>query len=104
MRYCGDECRDEHWREHRPVCPWKPSAAVLKEAPRKTYACGMCGTAVAYEAGHDRESSGKKGCARCRAVFYCSARCQRAHWPAHMPECVAFKAGWSSDEDSDSEG
>ncbi|GIL52489.1 hypothetical protein Vafri_8354, partial [Volvox africanus] len=26
-------------------------------------------------------------CSRCRKVLYCSARCQRAHWPQHKPLC-----------------
>ena len=26
-------------------------------------------------------------CSRCRAVFYCNAACQRAHWAAHKTAC-----------------
>ena len=37
VRYCGDDCRVDHWREHRPVCTGKPSAVLLKKAAA---ACG----------------------------------------------------------------
>eukprot|EP00961_Rhodomonas_salina_P190932 2576174-Rhodomonas_salina.2 len=26
-------------------------------------------------------------CARCQAIWYCSAACQKAHWKAHKPSC-----------------
>ncbi|KAI6164030.1 ankyrin repeat-containing domain protein [Pisolithus thermaeus] len=42
--------------------------------------CESCGT----------EQSGLRQCARCHTVRYCSVECQRAHWPAHRPNCRAF--------------
>eukprot|EP00884_Botryococcus_braunii_P019944 jgi/Botrbrau1/6633/Bobra.104_2s0020.1 len=39
--------------------------------------CAQCGT-----------SAGKLICARCRAVKYCSATCQRKHWSIHKPVCI----------------
>lgn len=29
-------------------------------------------------------------CGRCESVFYCSQACQRTHWRAHKPACVAI--------------
>ena len=31
----------------------------------------------------------KHKCARCKTAPYCGAPCQKAHWRAHKPECVA---------------
>ena len=110
VRYCGHECRVEHWDEHRPVCTgkpsavWKAAAAKRKAAgqpPLKRYACALCGAIVEYEGGHGRATSGKKGCARCRRVFYCSARCEAEHWPAHLPSCQQAAA---SDDDEEGAG
>ena len=97
--YCGNQCRTDHWRaHHRAACPEKPSAkrkaakekkkAEKKKGVTKTYNCAQCGKAVEYETKHDRETSAKKGCERCRAaVFYCSRACQCRHWPEHKPHC-----------------
>ena len=37
----------------------------------------------------DCEGQGLKTCNRCKRLRYCSVACQRAHWPAHKPECKA---------------
>ena len=28
-------------------------------------------------------------CSRCRGAYYCNAECQKTHWKAHKPRCVA---------------
>ena len=45
---------------------------------RKT--CGMC---------HWLEVEGQslRRCSRCKATYYCNARCQRNHWPVHRQVC-----------------
>ncbi|GLC45971.1 SUMO-activating enzyme subunit 1A [Pleodorina starrii] len=36
-------------------------------------------------------------CGRCCAVRYCSADCQRQHWPQHKPECGRWAGRWQRD-------
>jgi hypothetical protein len=39
---------------------------------------------------------GSRGrCSSCRAAWYCSTKCQRAHWAAHKPVCKRLKAAGS---------
>jgi hypothetical protein len=33
------------------------------------------------------DGAGKKTCADCLKVYYCTRQCQLAHWPAHKAEC-----------------
>ncbi|XP_050364468.1 ubiquitin carboxyl-terminal hydrolase 18-like [Argentina anserina] len=40
-------------------------------------ACAVCG------------ANGVKKCSRCKAVKYCSEKCQREHWRSHKTECGA---------------
>lgn len=48
-----------------------------REVPGTTPKCWVCGV-MKYEL---------KRCSRCRAVFYCSQKCQREHWPKHKAHC-----------------
>ena len=32
-------------------------------------------------------------CSRCKAVRYCNAACQKAHWKAHKPDCKKLRGG-----------
>jgi tetratricopeptide (TPR) repeat protein len=38
-----------------------------------------------------KTSDATSACATCRSILYCCRECQRAHWPAHKPVCVAKK-------------
>jgi hypothetical protein len=50
-------------------------------------ACAACGSSSS--------SSGDplKTCGRCKAVKYCSALCQRTHWPVHKASCAEATTG-----------
>ncbi|KXZ47906.1 hypothetical protein GPECTOR_32g519 [Gonium pectorale] len=41
-----------------------------------------------------------KQCADCRAVRYCGAECQRAHWPEHRHACAELKAAAAAAADA----
>ena len=42
------------------------------------------------------KTCGKSGhwqrCTGCKVVFYCSTKCQKAHWKQHKKKCKAFRA------------
>lgn len=48
-----------------------------REGPR----CAACG-------GRPKAGAKLSRCARCKNVSYCSAECQRGHWPKHKAACV----------------
>lgn len=39
------------------------------------HVCGVCGKVATLR------------CSRCKAVWYCAAACQKAHWPTHKQSC-----------------
>ena len=49
----------------------------------------MIGSDVCAQCG---KPEAKKRCSQCKCVFYCSADCQRAAWPAHKGTCFAGAA------------
>ena len=63
----------------------KKKVVTKKTADKK--ACAHCGAAEA------KTASGKLlRCGRCKAVSFCSADCQKAHWPTHKSECKPAEA------------
>jgi hypothetical protein len=52
--------------------------------PHNTDSCDACGVAATAEAP-------LRACAACRTYNYCSAKCQRDHWHAHKPLCLAIR-------------
>ena len=56
---------------------WQKNAEDTAQPPLlQSTLCAVCGTAGAT-----------KCCGRCKAVVYCSRKCQRSHWKAHKKEC-----------------
>jgi hypothetical protein len=54
-----------------------------------THTCAKCGVSATL------------ACSRCKAVKYCGAACQQAHWKAHKPQCVEATASSSLSSNSD---
>ena len=60
---------------------------VVKKETAEKKACAHCGATEA------KTASGKLlRCGRCKAVSFCSADCQKAHWPTHKSECKPAEA------------
>jgi hypothetical protein len=57
---------------------------------------GCCNSPGCVELGGVSEAGlvgGSRGrCSSCRAAWYCSTKCQRAHWAAHKPVCKRLNA------------
>ena len=54
---------------------------VEKAAVKPPQACAACG----------EFSLSLRSCGRCWGIKYCSAQCQRTHWPLHKPGCAPKK-------------
>lgn len=50
--------------------------------------CARCTSAKDCYLCEEEES--KYTCSRCKGIKYCSAECQRKHWPSHKKECAAL--------------
>jgi hypothetical protein len=75
--------KDDEW------AAWKKqrteTAASTKEQLAKQQAADgdlVCANKKCWE-----DCAGKAKCSRCKAVRYCSQKCQKTHWKLHKPEC-----------------
>jgi hypothetical protein len=46
-------------------------------------------------------SDAARRCSRCTTVYYCSAACQKEHWPSHRQICVAPAATEAKNDNND---
>jgi TPR repeat protein len=51
-------------------------------------ACHLCGKAFEGEDAHTTRGR----CGGCKRLRYCGVACQRSDWPAHKPQCKAWRA------------
>ncbi|XP_072031029.1 uncharacterized protein [Amphiura filiformis] len=66
-KYCRQKCYIEDVERHRPQCEvWTPKI------------CANPGC---------QKTDGLKECANCNNTSYCTATCQRQHWPNHKQAC-----------------
>jgi hypothetical protein len=77
----------------RALEPTAPSNVLQDLATATTTtqagACAACGSSSGAS------DAPLKRCSRCQSVKYCSALCQRTHWPAHKASCAAAAAAGS---------
>ena len=60
-----------------------PARQEVVVDPPKSHQCNHC-CKIGEEHGQLQR------CAKCRSVWYCSARCQKSHWPEHKVLCQAI--------------
>ncbi|GLC36998.1 hypothetical protein PLESTB_000170200 [Pleodorina starrii] len=71
------------------------SAAAAKPAAAGLKACACCSQPL-------NGGGLPQRCSQCKAVYYCSAACQKKHWPEHKPNCP--KAGTSTSDAGAADG
>ncbi|KXZ46684.1 hypothetical protein GPECTOR_41g648 [Gonium pectorale] len=78
-----------------------PAPLTVAAAPLAARRLRMCANPRCTNFGRAAEADlGLKKCAGCRAVRYCGAGCQRAHWPEHRTACVELRAAAAVRTDS----
>jgi hypothetical protein len=82
-------CLDEVFQAAQPV-----AAEQARQAARR---CTACGKAEEHEGQLMR-------CGRCRAVAYCGAACQTAHWQEHCARCAQLRAAAAAPTDAAAAG
>ena len=74
--YCSKDCQVGDWLQHKPNC------VKFETAHLRHTSCQWC----------KKTLSKPKICTRCRAFSYCSAECQKLHWPEHKIQCRSNRA------------
>jgi len=72
--YCSRRCQLKDWKaSHKHVCKKRQTNL------QNIFTCAFCNT--------PKEKSAIKKCAQCKAIFYCSKKCQVKDWRNHRKVC-----------------
>ena len=77
------------WRAAPGARAWLLTAGAAAPATARASVYHKCGRATCLRSG---PAAALKRCTGCRAVFFCSAACYTAAWPAHKADCARLKA------------
>lgn len=74
--FCSEKCHDAHWPAHQLEC----GKSQLPKKRIDIFARDMCAECLCGGA--------QLQCTQCKAMRYCDAKCQKAHWKIHKTKCV----------------